>query len=271
MIAFLGLGRMGTPMASRLIEAGHDLVVWNRTAERTAPLVAAGARAAPSPAEAVRDADLVITMLANPPAVDAVLFGPDGAASALRPGGCLVEMSTIGPAALGAVAARLPDGLDLVDAPVMGSVPAATAGKLVVLAAGTAGAVERAEPVLEVFGRLVRCGESGRGAAAKIVLISTIVSGVTLIGEAYALADALGVPADLVESALSAGPVAGLLTRAKDRTSDFPIALAAKDLGLAAEAYPDGRIVAAARGRLLDAVAGGAADEDVARIVDHIR
>jgi 3-hydroxyisobutyrate dehydrogenase-like beta-hydroxyacid dehydrogenase len=268
MIAFLGLGRMGTQMASRLLEAGHELVVWNRTAERTAPLVEAGARAAPTPAEAVRDADLVITMLADPPAVESVLFGEGGVAAALRPGGCLIEMSTIGPAALTGLAARLPEGVDLVDAPVMGSVPAATAGKLVVLAGG---AVDRVESVLEVFGRVVRCGESGRGAAVKLVLISTIVSGVTLIGEAFALADALGVPADLVESALAAGPAAGLLTRAMDRTSAFPIALAAKDLGLAAGEYPDGRLVPAARGRLLDAVAGGAGGDDLARIVDHIR
>jgi 3-hydroxyisobutyrate dehydrogenase len=96
---------MGTLMAGRVRSAGHDLIVWNRTAERTQPLVAEGARAARTPAEAAREAEIVITMLAGPAALEAVTAGPDGIAGAIAPAACLVEMSTVGPKA--ALAARL--------------------------------------------------------------------------------------------------------------------------------------------------------------------
>ena len=126
-IAFLGLGRMGRPMARRVLDAGHDLTVWNRTSERAQPLVAAFcaehglsyceatlagsyaqalrhlnevARSARTPAEAAREAEIVITMLADPPALEAVLLGPGGVAETIAPTACLVEMSTAGPKAL---------------------------------------------------------------------------------------------------------------------------------------------------------------------------
>src|SRR5690348_11240867 len=132
-IAFLGLGRMGTPMATRLLAAGHELTVWNRTAARAEPLVAAGAKPAATVAEAVRDADVVITMLADPAAVADVA---DQFADALRPGTVLIDMSSIGPDAVKALRERIPDSVSLIDAPVMGSVDAAADGKLIILAGG---------------------------------------------------------------------------------------------------------------------------------------
>jgi 3-hydroxyisobutyrate dehydrogenase len=117
-IAFLGLGIMGSPMAKRLLAAGYPLTVWNRTASRAEPLRAEGADVAASPAEAVRDAGVVITMLADPAAVREVI---DGFARYLRPGATLIEASTIGPQALEEVSALLPGSVALVDAPVMGS------------------------------------------------------------------------------------------------------------------------------------------------------
>ena len=107
-IGFLGLGEMGTPMARRLIHAGHDVIVWNRTAERTAPLAQEGAAVAPSPAKAAAGADFVITMLATPEALEQVLFGTAGLAPALSPGQILIDMSTVGPDEVRSVAARLP-------------------------------------------------------------------------------------------------------------------------------------------------------------------
>ena len=124
-IAFLGLGIMGSPMARRLLAAGYPLTVWNRTASRAEPLRAEGASVAASPAEAVRDADVVITMLADPTAVREVVAG---IARHLRPGTTLIEASTIGPQALEEVAALLPGGVALVDAPVMGSADRAASG-----------------------------------------------------------------------------------------------------------------------------------------------
>src|SRR5262249_26389096 len=190
-IAFLGLGRMGTLMAGRVRWAGHDLIVWTRPPERTRPRVAEGARAAGTPAEAAREAEIVITMLADPAALEAVMAGPDGIAGAISPAACLVEMSTVGPKAALAARDRLPDGTGFVDAPVMGSVGPARSGELTVLAGGD---VDRVEKVLAIFGTVVRCGPAGSGAARKIVLISAALAGVTLTGELLALAEALGVP-----------------------------------------------------------------------------
>jgi len=129
-LAFLGLGAMGTPMATRLVDAGHDVTVWNRTAARADPLVERGARRAGSPAEAARGAEGAFTMLADAAAVEDVLFGPAGVAEAIEPGSTVVEMSTIGPDAVRSIAARLPSGVDMLDAPVLGSIREATEGAL---------------------------------------------------------------------------------------------------------------------------------------------
>src|SRR5258708_31762832 len=114
-IAFGGLGEMGTPMATRLRRAGHDLTVWNRTPERTVPLANEGAAVASSPAKAAAGADVVITMLATPEALEQVLFGSEGLATALSPGQVLIDMSTVGPDDVRAAATRLPEGVALLD------------------------------------------------------------------------------------------------------------------------------------------------------------
>jgi len=121
-IAFLGLGQMGAPMATRLLQAGHHVTVWNRTPERATPLVERGAVAAASPAEAAAGVDVAITMLATPDAIEQVVFGDEGLALALGPGQVFIDMSTVGPETVGDVAARLPEGVSMVDAPVRGSV-----------------------------------------------------------------------------------------------------------------------------------------------------
>jgi 3-hydroxyisobutyrate dehydrogenase-like beta-hydroxyacid dehydrogenase len=257
---------MGSLMAGRVLAAGHDLTVWNRTAGRTQPLVADGARAAATPAEAAAAAEIVITMLADPAALQDVLAGPDGVAAGIRPDGCLVEMSTVGPAAALAARSLLPAGAGFVDAPVMGSVGPAASGELVVLAGGD---VDRAEKILAIFGRVVHCGPAGSGAARKVVLISGAIAGVTLVGELLAVADALGVPRDATLDGLAAGPLAGAVARVRSTGSDFAVALAAKDLGLATDAA-DLPQLAAARDWLRAAAAEGAADQDLRRVVEHI-
>jgi 3-hydroxyisobutyrate dehydrogenase-like beta-hydroxyacid dehydrogenase len=134
-IAFLGLGTMGAPMARRVLAAGYPLTVWNRSPERAAVLAGEGARVAETPAEAVREADVVVTMLADPLAVQGVVAR---FASALRPGACLIEASTIGAQALAELSGLLPEGVTLVDAPVMGSADRAAAGELSLLVGGDA-------------------------------------------------------------------------------------------------------------------------------------
>ncbi|MFI9101494.1 NAD(P)-dependent oxidoreductase [Streptomyces fildesensis] len=232
-IAFLGLGHMGAVMARRLLAAGHPLTVWNRTASRAEPLVAAGARQASTPVAAVDGADVVITMLADPEAVRQVMGGPAGAAAALRPGTRLIDMSSIGPRAVRELAGWLPAGVALVDAPVMGSVDRAATGELSLLVGGDPDPVLK---ILECFGTVTRCGPTGSGAALKIVLISSVIGGVALVGEALALADTLGLPEELVVGAMAKGPLAGAVDRAFAREAHFSVALAAKDVRLATDA-----------------------------------
>ncbi|MFE0672472.1 NAD(P)-dependent oxidoreductase [Streptomyces sp. NPDC058867] len=226
-IAFLGLGRMGAPMARRLLGAGHPLTVWNRTAAKAAPLAAEGASAADSPAGAVRDADVVITMLTGPEALAAVA---DAAAPALRPRTHWIDMSTVGPAAVQGLAARLGPEVTLVDAPVMGSTDRAGTGGLRILAGGGA------DGVAEVLGRLgevVRTGPPGTGAALKLVLNAAAVGGVALVAESLRLADALGLDDTLARGALADGPLAGAVARTFAEGAHFGTALAVKDLALA--------------------------------------
>ncbi len=132
----------------------------------------------------------------------------------------MIEASTIGPDALREAAALLPDGVTLIDAPVMGSIDRAASGELSLLVGGEADGVL---PLLELFGTVTRTGESGTGAALKIVLINAVVAGVTVIGEAMALADTLGLSEDLVKRAMAASPLAGIAGRAFTPDAHFPI------------------------------------------------
>ncbi|KQX53700.1 6-phosphogluconate dehydrogenase [Streptomyces sp. Root66D1] len=218
---------MGLPMARRLLDAGHPLTVWNRTPAKADALVAAGAVRAATPAEAVRDAEVVVTMLADPAAALAVA---DELIPALRPGTHWVDTSTVGPDTVAALAARLPAGVTLIDAPVMGSVDRAATGELLIFAGGDTA------PVAALLGRLgtvTSCGGPGTGAALKLVLINAAIGGVALVAEALTLADSLGLPREPALRMLGAGPLAGAVGRATATGSYFPVALAAKDVALA--------------------------------------
>ncbi|RSS68677.1 NAD(P)-dependent oxidoreductase [Streptomyces sp. WAC06614] len=231
--AFLGLGSMGLPMARHLLASGVPLTVWNRTAAKAAPLAAEGATVAASAAEAVRDADVVITMLADP---DAALAVAEEILPALRPGTHWIDTSTIGPDAVRELAGRLPAGVTLTDAPVMGSVDRAAAGQLWVLAGGPLPG-----PVAELLGRLgevTRCGPAGSGAALKLVLINAAIGGVALVAEALRLGRELGLPEELLRAELAKGPLAGAVARAYAEGVYFPVRLAAKDVALATALAP---------------------------------
>lgn len=277
-IAFLGLGQMGTPMAARLLQAGHHLTVWDRTAEKATPLVQQGATAARSPAEAAAGAEFAITMLATPAAVDDVLFGRDGAASTLR--GILVEMSTIGPKAFVSIAGRLPGHVAAVDAPVRGSVPQATAGKLEVFVGATDPEFERVEPILEPIGTVRHVGPPGAGAAMKLVVNLALGAAIVAVGEALALARRLGLDRKDVLDVLEESPI-GPTVRAKRANLEatrfppsFKLRHAAKDLRLVDEAAEElGLSLPAARAArewLDEAVDRGAGDLDYSAVVATI-
>lgn len=280
-VAFCGLGRMGEPMARRLIEADHELVVWNRTPERAGGLVDAGARWADTAAEAVEGADAVLTMLATPDAVEQVVFGDGGVAAGLSRGTALVEMSTVGPDFVQHMAARLPDGVGVLDAPVLGSVAQATDGSLEIFVGGPDELVERWRPLLELMGHPVHFGPLGSGAAMKLVANSTLGALMSALGEALALADSLGLDQALVLDALSKSPI-GATTRSKRekvQSGEFPpnftLSLAAKDLRLvteaAAKAGLDAKLAAAARAHYDAAETAGLGDLDYSAVIAHIR
>lgn len=224
-VTFVGLGRMGIRMAGRLVAAGHEVTVWNRTRKELA-----GARVAGTPGAAAAGAEIVITMLSGPDAVESVLFGTGGVAASLKPDAVVVEMSTIGPNAVAAIAARLP--ARMVDAPVGGSVDRAGTGELAIFAGGDPADVDRVAPVLAALGTVARTGPLGSAAAAKLVVNTAMLGGLTLLGEVRELAAALGVDA---EPMLANGPLAAVVARAGATGADFAAGLAAKDLALAVE------------------------------------
>jgi 3-hydroxyisobutyrate dehydrogenase-like beta-hydroxyacid dehydrogenase len=279
--AFCGLGRMGMPMAARLLGAGHDVVVWNRTPGRAGELVEKGAREAGSPAGAAAGAEVVFTMLADPAALDAVLFGPEGLIGGLSPGATLVEMSTVGPAAVRRIAERLPDGVDLLDAPVLGSVPQATEGTLKIFVGGEVEVFERRRPLLEAMGTPRHLGPLGSGAAMKLVANSTLGALMGGLAEALALGDALGLEEATVLDILVESPI-GVTARGKRPLIEsgvygpnFKLSLAAKDLALVTDAAEEAglqlRLAPAARSWLEEATEAGLGDLDYSAVVAHAR
>jgi len=280
-IAFCGLGVMGLPMATRLAAAGHQVRVWNRTPGRDADAVAAGAVAAATPAEAARDADAAITMLAGPESLDEVVFGPEGLAATLRPGAALIDMSTVGPDAIRALNQRLAGRVAVLDAPVTGSAPHAAAGTLRIMVGATAEEFARWREVLTPLGEPVHVGPPGTGAAVKLVVNSATAALTSLLAEALALADRLGVDERAALDALAASPMGIIVerTREKIETGSYPpafkLALAAKDLGLAtalaAERGLELRMDQAARSRLQAADRDGLGELDFSAVVAHLR
>lgn len=205
-IALLGCGLMGQPMARRLLASGHTLTAWNRTPAKAQALVADGARVASSPAQAVAAADVAITMLQDGQAVHEVLFGDGGAASGLRAGALLIDMSSILPEQARETAQRLhTQGVMALDAPVSGGTLGAEAGSLAIMAGGEAQAFATALPVLQVLGRPVHVGPSGAGQLAK--LANQVIVGVTIgaVAEALLLAQRGGADPAKVREALRGG------------------------------------------------------------------
>jgi 3-hydroxyisobutyrate dehydrogenase-like beta-hydroxyacid dehydrogenase len=257
-VAFLGLGRMGTPMARHVSAAGHALTVWNRTPGKADALAAAGATVADSPAAAAAGRDVVVLMLADPDAVEQVLLGPDGVASGAEPDTLVVDASTIGPDAARRMADRLREHrLRYVDAPVYGSVGPATEGTLGVLAGGDDGDVAAARPLLDLWGdpeRVRHVGPVGAGSAAKLVRNLSLGLALAGIGDALRLAATLDLPADVVDDLMAAGPLGAAFPGVRDilaagppETAGFTVDMLTKDLRLCLAAEPRLPLVDAAR------------------------
>ncbi|MGW6499685.1 Rid family hydrolase [Nonomuraea angiospora] len=251
MIAFLGQGRMGVPMARRLTQAGHKVTTWRRGSGVTA-------------AQAVDGAELVITMLSDPAAVREVLTA---ALPGLRPGATVVEMSTIGPEAVRELRALLPAEVGLVDAPVLGSVGPAADGTLTVLAGGD---VSGCREVLSVFGAVRELGPLGAGAAMKIAVMSAIVPAQVLLAETFAYGEAHGVDRGALAGVLSGTPLGTLAERLRVPSAEtrYSLGHAAKDLELGA--WEGATMAGAARARLQEARAAGLGERDLTAIAEHV-
>ncbi len=239
-IAWLGTGLMGRPMAARLLAAGHELTVWNRTAAHAEALVGQGARLAASPAAAMVEAEVVFTMLRDGPVTRAALFGEPAPELAGR---TVVQMGTIAPEESGELARDIEiDGGRYLEAPVLGSIPQATAGELLVFAAGEEALVERVRPLLEALSAdLRRVGEVGDAATLKVAfnqLIGALATGFSL---SLALVRRAGLEIELFmeilrKSAFYTVSFDGRLPRylARDYSHpNFPLALLLKDTELA--------------------------------------
>lgn len=237
--AFIGLGAMGTEMAKNLQKAGHALRVWNRTAGRCDALVAGGATACASPADSVRGAAFVVSMVADDHATRAVMLGADGVVAAAAPGTVIVDCSTNTPAmAREVAAAAAARGVRYLDAPVSGSIAQARGAELVLMVGGDADALATAAPVTRAIGRMVKhMGASGAGATIK--LINNMLSGTTsaALAESMAVAEAAGLDPAATLEVLGEGAAGSRLVKTKipkmlgrDFSPQFQLALMEKDL-----------------------------------------
>jgi 2-hydroxy-3-oxopropionate reductase len=188
-IAFLGTGLMGAPMASRLLDAGFDVTVWNRNSAKSAPLTEKGATLAQSAAEAVETADVIITMLTDGPAVRDVLFD-QGAAAVMKKGSVVIDMSSISPDFAREHAKRLAAiGVDHIDAPVSGGVVGAQEGTLAIMAGGDEAVISGLADVFKPMGRFTRVGPSGAGQLAKLANQQIVAVTIGAIAEAMVLVE----------------------------------------------------------------------------------
>lgn len=244
-IAFIGLGIMGLPMAKNLVAAGHSVTGYNRSQPKIDALVAAGGTGAASVAEAVANADVILTMVPDSPDVEAVVHGADGIFANARPGATWVDFSTIRPD----VAARLAAdaeaaGLRAVDAPVSGGEAGAVEGVLSIMVGGDAAVVEELRPVLDVVGKtIVHVGPAGSGQTVKAANQLIVAGTIQLVSESLVFLEAHGVDTEAAFAVLAGGLAGntiferkGASMRARQFDPGFRIDLHHKDLGIVTSA-----------------------------------
>jgi 3-hydroxyisobutyrate dehydrogenase-like beta-hydroxyacid dehydrogenase len=279
-VAVVGLGGMGSRMARRLLQAGHEVFVWNRTPERAAALVEAGAIQAESLADVARSAEAVITIVSDPAALSAVVEGPNGIAAHADASVTVIEMSTVGPGAIKRLSSLLPEETGLLDAPVLGSLSEAEDGALKIFVGGPKPLVNEWTPLLSALGDPLHVGPLGAGSAAKMVANSTLFGVLVTLGEALALAQGLGLARDVTFDLLATTPVAAQAERrrAAIESGEYPrrfaLSLGVKDLDLIAKAAAgagvDLRVATAARAWLAEAEAAGWGDRDYSAVLAWI-
>jgi len=251
-VAFIGLGIMGGPMAANLVKAGFEVVGHNRSADKVAALVDAGGRGAGSVAEAVRDADVIITMVPDSPDVEAVATGDGGIFASAKAGALYVDMSTIRPdVAVRVAEAGRKAGLRVLDAPVSGGEAGAVEASLSIMVGGEADDFEAARPVLDAVGKtIVHVGPAGAGQTVKAANQLIVAANIEVLAEAVVFLEAYGVDTKAALEVLGGG-LAGstVLNRkgpnmlAREFKPGFRLALHHKDLGIVTSAAREAGVV----------------------------
>jgi 3-hydroxyisobutyrate dehydrogenase len=271
-------------MARNLARAGFDVVAWNRTPAKARALADVGIEVAASGAEAVAGAEVLVTMLADGPTVEAVLAGPDGALAGFAAAGTWLQMSTVGVPGSDRLA-RLAEehGVVYVDAPVLGSSGPAASGELVILGSGPEEARDRCAPIFEALGsRTMWVGEAGAGSRLKVVINSWLMANNAAIAETIAMAERIGVDPRAFLEATDDGAVSAVYARSSGTAMatgsfslEFPLVLAAKDAALGLEAIaadgPPLRLMAASHADYAECVERGYGDRDWTEVIRAAR
>jgi 2-hydroxy-3-oxopropionate reductase len=279
-IGFIGLGIMGKPMARNLMEAGYELVVYNRSRGKVDELAQEGAEAAGSPREVAEQSDVVITMLPDSPEVREIVAGEDGVFEGIKEGSLLIDMSTISPVATEELAATAGDkGVGMLDAPVSGGETGAIDGALSIMVGGSEEDFERARPIFDVLGQtVVRVGEAGAGQVVKACNQIVVALVIEAVSEALVLGSKAGVDPEKIIEVLSGGLAGSKVMEAKksfflehDFEPGFRVELHHKDLGIALAAgreYGVALPVTAIVSQMLEALkAKGSGDRDHSAIL----
>jgi 3-hydroxyisobutyrate dehydrogenase-like beta-hydroxyacid dehydrogenase len=240
-ISYLGLGTMGSGMASNLLKAGYNLTVWNRSAEKCGPLGKKGARIANTPEDAVRDVELVMYSLSNDQAVEEVVFGPKGILSGIREGQVAIDMSTVLPAtSLREQQAFAKRGVDFLDVPVFGSKQESADAKLWIMAAGNKAIFEKVKPVLDHLGQTIHYfGKNGNAVAMKLVGNLIVALELEALSEGLVLAQKAGLDLSTVMEVVKVADFRSPLLVSngqnilkRDFSPSFALKLMLKDAGL---------------------------------------
>jgi len=279
-VAVLGLGSMGAAIATRLLDGGHEVHVWNRTVARAEPLTRRGAILEPSPGEAARDVEVVITSLSDDEAVRDVVLGDGGVAAQLSPTAVLVDASTVSPDTSRELARAA--GGRFVDAPILGAPQAVAAGEATLLAGGDGAVVEPLMPLLaQLSARVLRCGPVGAATTVKLVANHLLLGQLTVLAEAVATAQAHGIGDDLL-AALGRTPLVAPALHNRlddvirgDHEGWFSARLGHKDVHLVRELGARGgldlAVAATVEELFAQAISAGLGDRDITAVVEAVR